>query len=186
MNFLDINSFFIRVSSFHSWRQPVSGRLKFGVVVAGQFYGPGNGGVGVAEHVDIELDIAGEYILHPVACYMECKVDVPYPVVIRGKGDLVCESVCHHVFQHGGIIAAGVEGIQVFAEIGLPLGTVGVRIDAGAQVVQLHLCAIADVDAGDADGGIQQQEGNQHHDPHHKKAGKDRNIPAVIPEGIPG
>ena len=111
MNFLDVNSFFIRVSSFHSWRLHVSGSLKFGVVVAGQFYAPGNGGVRVAEHVDIELDIAGEYILHPVACYMERKVDVPYPVVIRGKGDLVCEAVCHHVLQHGGIVAAGVEGI---------------------------------------------------------------------------
>ncbi len=32
---------------------------------------------------------------------------------------------------------------------------------------------------------IQQQEGDQHHDPHHKKTGKDRNIPTVIPEGIP-
>ena len=35
------------------------------------------------------------------------------------------------------------------------------------------------------DGSIQQQEGDQHHDPHHKKTGKDRNIPTVIPEGIP-
>ena len=85
--------------------------LKFGVVVAGQLHGPGDGRIGAAEHVDIELDIAGKYILHPVACHMECKMDVPYPVVIRGKGDLAGEAVRHHVFQHGGIIAAGVEGI---------------------------------------------------------------------------
>ena len=139
----------------------------------------------MAEHVDIELHVAGEYILHSVACHMEREADIPYLVVIRGKGDLAGEPVCHHVLQHGGIVSAGVEGIQVFAEVGLPLGTVGVRIDAGAQIVQLHLCAIADVDAGDTDGGIQQQEGDQHHDPHHKKTGKDRNIPTVIPEGIP-
>jgi len=111
MNFLDVNSFFIRVSSFHSWRLSVFCSLKFGVVVAGQFHGPGNGRIGVAEHVDIELDIAGEHILHPVACHMERKSDIPYPVVIRGERDLAGEAVCHHVFQHGGIIAAGVEGI---------------------------------------------------------------------------
>lgn len=80
-------------------------------MVAGQLHGPDNGRIGVAEHVDIELDIAGEHILHPVACHMERKSDIPYPVVIRGERDLVCKAVCHHVFQHGGIIAAGVEGI---------------------------------------------------------------------------
>lgn len=86
-------------------------RLKFGVVVTSQLHAPGNGGVGVAEHADIELDVAGEYILHPVACHMERKADIPYLVVIRGKGDLAGEPVCHHVLQHGSIVPAGVEGI---------------------------------------------------------------------------
>ena len=38
------------------------------------------GGVGVAEHVDIELHVAGEDVFHPVACYMERKTDIPYPL----------------------------------------------------------------------------------------------------------
>ena len=80
-------------------------------MVTGQLHGPGDGGVGVAEHVDIELHVAGEDIFHPVACYMERKTDIPYPVVIRGKGDLAGESVCHHVLQHGGIVPDGIEGI---------------------------------------------------------------------------
>ncbi len=80
-------------------------------MVAGQLYGPGNGRVGVAEHADIELNIAGKYILNPVTCHMERKADIPYLVVIRGKRDLAGKPVCHHVLQHGRIIPAGVEGI---------------------------------------------------------------------------
>lgn len=63
------------------------------------------------QHADIEFDVAGEYILHPVACHMERKTDIPYLVVIRGKGDLAGEPVCHHVLQHGSIVPTGVEGI---------------------------------------------------------------------------
>ncbi len=81
-----------------------------------------------------------------------------------------------------GIVGAGVKSIQVFAEIGFPLGTVGIRIDAGAQVVQLHLGAVADVDAGNPDGGVEQQESYQHNDTHHKETGENGNIPAVIPQ----
>lgn len=133
MNFLDFNSFFINVvSSFHSSRCRLSGSLKFGVVVAGQFYTLGNSRVGMAEHIDIEFDVTGEDIFHPVASHMEGKADITDPVVIRGKRNLVCKAVCHHVFQHGGIIAAGIEGIQVFTEISLSLGAVSVCIDAGA------------------------------------------------------
>lgn len=65
--------------------------LKFDVVTTGQLHAPGNGGIGAAEHADIELDVAGEDILHPVACHMkqERKTNIPYLVVIRGKGVLL-------------------------------------------------------------------------------------------------
>ena len=107
---------------------------------------------------------------------------VPDRIVIRGEGELVCQPVLYDVLQHRDIVAAGVECVQVLAEVGLSLGAEGVSIDAGAQVVQLHLRAVADVDAGDADGGIQQQEGDQHHGSYDKEAGVDGDVASLVME----
>ena len=47
---------------------------------------------------------------------------------------------------------------HVGVKVRLPLGMEGVRIDAGADIVQFHLGCIADVHAVDLDGSEQQQE----------------------------
>ena len=141
---------------------------------------PGDGRVLAPEHADVELGITGEDVLHPAVCHMEPQVYVPDGVIIRGEGELVRQPVSQGAFQHGYIIAAGVEGIQVFAEVGLPLGAEGIRIDACAQVVQLHLRAVPDVDAGDADGGVQQKEGDKHHGPYYKEAGVDGDVAPLV------
>ncbi len=48
----------------------------------------------------------------------------------------------------------------------------GIRIDAGADIVQLHLCRIADVHAVDFDGSEQQHEGQDHVDGHDDEDGE--------------
>lgn len=85
--------------------------LKFCVVVARQLNVPGDGGVLAAEHEDIKFGVTGKDILHPVPCHMEGKADVPHLVIIRGEGELVCQPVRYGFLQHGGIAAAGVQGI---------------------------------------------------------------------------
>lgn len=154
--------------------------LEFCVVEACQFNVPGDSRVLVPEHADVKLCVTGENILQSAVDHMEPEMDVPDGIVICGEGELVCQPVCYGAFQHGGIAVAGIEGVQVFAEVGLPLGAEGVRIDAGAQVVQLHLCAVPDVDAGGADGGVQQQEGDYHHYTYDKKAGVDGDVASLV------
>lgn len=64
-----------------------------------------------AEVEDIKFGVTGKDILHPVPCHMEGKADVPHLVIIRGEGELVCQPVRYGFLQHGGIAAAGVQGI---------------------------------------------------------------------------
>ena len=78
------------------------------------------------------------------------------------------------------IVIAGIEGAQVLLEVGFPLGAVGVRIDGGAQVVQLHFGAVADVDAGDPHRGVQKQERDEHDDPDHKEAGEESDLAPLV------
>ena len=71
---------------------------------------------------------------------------------------------------------------QVLAKVGFSLGAEGVRINACTEVVQLHLGTVADVNAGDADGGVQQQEGDQHHGSYDKEAGIDGDVALLAAE----
>ena len=153
---------------------------EFCVVGPGELYVPGDGGVLPPEHPDVKFGIAGKGVLHAAAQDAEPEPDVPDGIVICGEGNLIGQPVRHGFFQHGHIAAVGVEGVQVLAEVGLPLGAEGVRIDAGTQVVQLHLGAIADVDAGDADGGVQQQERHKHHCAYDKEAGVDGDVALLV------
>ena len=105
---------------------------KFCIMGSGELYVLGDGGVLPPEHTDVELGIAGKGVLHAAAQDAEPEPDVPDGIVIRGEGHLIGQPVRHGFFQHGHIAAVGVEGVQVFAEVGLPLGAEGVRIDAGA------------------------------------------------------
>ena len=93
---------------------------------------PCDGRVLPPEHPDEEIGIAGKGIFHAAAQDTEPEPDVPYGIVIRGEGDFVCQPVSHGLFQHGHIAAVGVEGVQVFTEVGFPLGAERVRIDACA------------------------------------------------------
>ena len=94
------------------------------IVVARQFNVQGNSWVPVTEHEDIKFSVAGKDIFHSIPDHMESKTDVLDLVIIRGKRDLVRQAVCYSLLQHSNVVITGVEGIQVFAEIGLPLGTV--------------------------------------------------------------
>ena len=143
---------------------------------------PGDSRVLSSEHADVKVCVTGEDIFQTAVNNMELEMDVPDRIVVRGEGELVCQPVLYNTLQHGDIVAAGVEGIQVLAEVGFPLGAEGISIDAGTQVVQLHLRAVANVDAGDADGGIQQQEGDQHHGGYNKEAGVDGDVAPLVME----
>ena len=155
-------------------------QLKFGVVVAGQLHPLGDGGVTVPEHAHIELHITIEDVLHPVAHHIELQADVGYLIVLGGKRDLLRQAAGDSGLQHFRIVIAGIEGAQVFLEVGFSLGAVGVRIDGGAQVVQLHFGAVADVDAGDPHRGVQEQERDEHDDPDYKKAGKESDLAPLV------
>ena len=155
-------------------------RLKFGVVVAGQLHPLGDGGITVSEHAYIELHITIEDVLHPVAHHIELQADVGYLIVLCGERDLLSQAAGDSGLQHFRIVIAGIEGAQVFLEVGFSLGAVGVRIDGGAQVVQLHFGAVADVDAGDPHRGVQEQERDEHDDPDYKKAGKESDLASLV------
>lgn len=101
-------------------------------MVARQLNVLGDGWVPAAEHEDIKFGVTGKDIFHPVPCHMESKADVLNLVIVRRKRELVCQAVGHGLFQHGSIVTAGVQGIYVLAEIGFPLGTVGISVNACA------------------------------------------------------
>lgn len=145
---------------------------------------PGDGGVLPPEHPYEELGIAGKGVLHAAAQDTEPEPDILDGIVICGEGYLVCQPVCHGLFQHGHIAAVGIEGVQVLAEVGLSLGAEGVCVDAGAQVVQLHLGTVPDVDAGNADGGVQQQERHKHYSSYNKEAGVDGDVAFLAAEQL--
>lgn len=159
---------------------------EFCVMVSSQLNMPCDGRIGVAEHKDIEFGITGKDIFHPVTVHMESQTDIPDLVILCLEGDFVGKPVRNCLFQHLHIAGTGIKRIQVFAEIRFPLGTVSVSIDAGTQVVQLHLGAVPDIDAGNPDGGIKEQEGYQHNNTCNKETGKIRNIPALIPQFVAG
>ena len=154
--------------------------LKCGVVIAGQLHPLGDGGVTVSEHAHIELHITIEDVLHPVAHHIELQADVGYLIVLCGKRDLLRQAAGDSGLQHFRIVIAGIEGAQVLLEVGLPLGAVGVCIDGGAQVVQLHFSAVADVDAGDPHRGVQKQERDEHDDSDHKEAGEESDLAPLV------
>ena len=70
--------------------------------------------------------------------------------------------------------------IHVGVKVCLPLGMEGIRINAGADIVQLHLGRIADVHAVDPDGGEQQHEGKDHVDGEDDEDSEKRYIPAFL------
>ena len=123
--------------------------LKFGIMVASQFYPLCDSRVVVPKHPHIELHITIEDILDPIAHHIELQADVGYLIVVRGKRNFGGKSACHRGLQHFRVVTAGIEGAQVLFKVSFPLGAVSVRIDGGAQVVQLHFSAVSDVDASD-------------------------------------
>lgn len=132
------------------------------------------------EHAHIEFHITEEDVLHPVAHHIELQADVGYLIVLCGERDLLRQAAGDSGLQHFRIVIAGIEGAQVLLEVGFPLGAVGVRIDGGAQVVQLHFGAVADVDTGDPHRCVQEQERDEHDDPDYKEAGKESDLASLI------
>lgn len=78
------------------------------------------------------------------------------------------------------IVIAGVKSAQVLFKVGFPLRAVGVRIDGGAQIVQLHFSPVADVNASDPYRGIQKQKRNEHDDSDHKETGKEGDLAPLV------
>ena len=156
--------------------------LKFGVMIASQFYPLCDGRVVVPKHPHIELYITIEDILDSVAHHIELQADAGYLVVVRGKRDFGGQSAGHRGLQHFRVVTAGIEGAQVLFKVSFPLGAVSVRIDGGAQIVQLHFSAVSDVDAIDPHRGIQQKKGNEHHYADHKKAGEESDFTPFVAE----
>ena len=156
--------------------------LKFGVMVASQLYPLCDGRVVVPKHPHIELYITIEDILDSVAHHIEPQADVGYLVVVRGERDFGGQSAGHRGLQHFRVVTAGIEGAQVLFKVSFPLGAVSVRINGGAQIVQLHFSAVSDVDASDPHRGIQQKKGNEHHYADHKKAGEESDLTPLVAE----
>ena len=100
-----------------------------------------------AKHEDIKLCVTAEHIFNPVAHHGKVKTDIPDMVIVGGQGDFAVQSILHTLLQTSGIGCTLVKCLQIFAKIAFPLGAVGIRIDGCAQVVQLHLRAVADIDA---------------------------------------
>ena len=98
-----------------------AGTSEFRVMESCQLYMPGDCRVLSAEHADVKFGITGKDILNPAAGDLEPEPDVADSVILRGQGDFAGKPVRHHVLQHGGIVPAGIEGIQVLTEVGLPL-----------------------------------------------------------------
>lgn len=71
---------------------------------------------------------------------------------------------------------------HVGIQVGLPLGVEGIRIDPGADIIKLHLCCIADVDAVDLDGSEQEHEGQEHVDGQDDEDSEKGKVPALIPD----
>lgn len=71
---------------------------------------------------------------------------------------------------------------HVGVKVCFPLGVERIRIDACADIVQLHFGCIADVHAVDLDGSKQQHEGHQHDDCQNNKDGKEGHISPFIPD----
>ena len=134
------------------------------------------------EHADLKNGITGHHIFNLVGILVELQADVLYPVIFVGKlypfPHAVYES-CPQCFLVGG---AQVQVSHVGAKVCLPLGMEGIRIDAGADIVQLHLGRIADVHAVDLDGSEQQHEGQDHVDGKDDEDGEEGHVPAFVPE----
>ena len=71
---------------------------------------------------------------------------------------------------------------HVGVKVCFPLGVERIRIDACADIVQLHFGCIADVHAVDLDGSKQQHEGHQHGDCEDDEDGKEGHIAPFIPD----
>lgn len=130
----------------------------------------------------LTIPVGIEDILDSVAHHIELQADAGYLVVVRGKRDFGGQSAGHRGLQHFRVVTAGIEGAQVLFKVSFPLGAVSVRIDGGAQIVQLHFSAVSDVDAIDPHRGIQQKKGNEHHYADHKKAGEESDFTPLVAE----
>ncbi len=110
------------------------------------------------EHADLKNGITGHHIFDLVGILVELQADVLHPVIFIGKP----YPFFHPVYEAGpqSLLVGGtqVQVRHVGVKVRLPLGMEGIRIDAGADIVQLHLGCIADVHAVDLDGSEQQQE----------------------------
>ncbi len=126
-------------------------------MISGQFYLPGYGRVGLSKHPDIKFHIAAEYIFYPVILKVKLQADVFHTVILCRKGNFACQAIRHCLRQHLRVIAGGIQRSKILRKIDLPLRPVSIRIDTAAQVVELQLGAIADIDTGDLHRCVQQQ-----------------------------
>ena len=117
-----------------------------------------NGREQFPEHADLKNGITGHHIFDLVGILVELQADVLYPVVFIGKLYPFLHPVYETCPQSLLVGGTQVQVSHVGVKVRLPLGMEGIRIDAGADIVQLHLGCIADVHAVDLDGSEQQQE----------------------------
>lgn len=134
----------------------------------------------ITEHPDLKRSVAGGFIFNPVIVLIKLNVNVFHRII------LACEL---YPFFHT-VDEAGPEGIligtadmqvsHVGIQVCLPLGVISIRIDPCADIIQLHLGCIPDVDAVDLDRKEQQQKGEQHVDGEDNKSGEGRKVAAFI------
>ncbi len=138
----------------------------------------------VPEHPDPEGRVAVHHIFDPVGMLAELQADVAHRVIVAGETHPLLHPVYEACAQGVLVGGAQVQVGHVGAEVGLPLGMEGVRIDAGADVVQLHLCGIADVHAVDLHGSVQEQERHQRDGCQDDEDREGGHVPAFVLYGL--
>ena len=132
------------------------------------------------EHLYPEGGVTGHHIFDLAGILVELQADVLHRVIFVGK----LYPLLHPIYEAGtqGFLVGGaqVQVSHVGVKVCLPLGMEGIRIDAGADIVQLHLCRIADVHAVDLDGSEQQHESQDHVDGKDDEDGEKGHVPAFI------
>ncbi len=138
----------------------------------------------VPEHPDPEGRVAVHHIFDPVGMLAELQADVPNRVVVAGEPYPLLHPADEACAQ--GILVGGaqVQVGHIGAEVRFPLGVEGVRIDAGADVVQLHLGRVADVHAVDLHGSVQEQERHQRDGRQDDEEREEGHVPAFVPYGL--
>lgn len=134
----------------------------------------------LTKHPDLKSGIAGGLIFNPVIVLIKLKVYIFHRII------LICESYpfFHAVDETGPesilIGAADMQIGHIRIQIRLPLGVIGIRVDPGADIIQLHLCRIPDIDAVDRDGREQQQKGENHVDCEDDENSKEGEVTALV------